>query len=190
MTKKPPGTAHGRWAEFRFGVVGSLLSAHPVRGELEQALQALAKRIWTHPITGDQTPVPRMHHRALVRRGAKVPRRHPWGRCAPGCAETEVVTARGSPRPCRKLSPTSIRTTRAGRTSRTARIWRPSARNTRRRDQVRATLPSAGTCRARNGVVSRGAAMTTAPVLGRSGQCHLVGRCNCVMPGGAHVAIR
>jgi transposase InsO family protein len=55
MSEKRPGTAHGRWAEFRFGVVGSLLSAQPPRGELEQALQQLAAQDWTHPITGEPT---------------------------------------------------------------------------------------------------------------------------------------
>ena len=44
MSEKRSGTAHGRWAEFRFGVVGSLLSAQPPRGELEQALTAARRR--------------------------------------------------------------------------------------------------------------------------------------------------
>ena len=55
MSEKRAGTAHGRWAEFRFGVVGSLLSAQPPWGELEQALQQLADRTWTHPITAEPT---------------------------------------------------------------------------------------------------------------------------------------
>ena len=46
---------HGRWAEFRFGVVGGLFSAPPARGELGRALQALAERLWTHPISGEPT---------------------------------------------------------------------------------------------------------------------------------------
>jgi len=29
MSDKRPGTAHGRWAEFRFGVIGGLFSAPP-----------------------------------------------------------------------------------------------------------------------------------------------------------------
>ena len=41
MKDEHPGTAHGRWTEFRFGVVGSLLVAHPARGELEPALQSV-----------------------------------------------------------------------------------------------------------------------------------------------------
>ena len=55
MSEKRPGTSHGRWAEFRFGVVGSLFSAPPSRGELEPALRALAAREWIHPITGEPT---------------------------------------------------------------------------------------------------------------------------------------
>jgi transposase InsO family protein len=55
MSEKRPGTSHGRWAEFRFGVVGSLFSAPPSRGELESALRALAAREWIHPITGEPT---------------------------------------------------------------------------------------------------------------------------------------
>jgi transposase InsO family protein len=55
MSEKRSGTSHGRWAEFRFGVVGSLFSAPPSRGELESALRALAAREWTHPITGEPT---------------------------------------------------------------------------------------------------------------------------------------
>lgn len=41
------------WARFRFSVIGSLLSAPPPRGELKTAIQTLAERFWTHPITGD-----------------------------------------------------------------------------------------------------------------------------------------
>jgi transposase InsO family protein len=55
MSEKRPGTSHGRWAEFRFGVVGSLFSAPPSRGELESALRALAAREWLHPTTGEPT---------------------------------------------------------------------------------------------------------------------------------------
>lgn len=40
------------WARFRFSVVGALLSSPPARGELKAALQSLAEKTWTHPITG------------------------------------------------------------------------------------------------------------------------------------------
>lgn len=40
------------WARFRFSVVGSLLSAPPARGELQDALRELAAKTWTHPVSG------------------------------------------------------------------------------------------------------------------------------------------
>ncbi len=43
------------WARFRFSVIGSLLSSPPPRGELKAAIQALAEKDWTHPITGRST---------------------------------------------------------------------------------------------------------------------------------------
>ncbi len=42
------------WAHFRFSVVGALLSSPPARGELQAALQSLAAKTWTHPVTGRQ----------------------------------------------------------------------------------------------------------------------------------------
>jgi len=42
---------HARWARFRFSVVGSLLAAPPPRGTLRTAIEALASRTWSHPIT-------------------------------------------------------------------------------------------------------------------------------------------
>ena len=44
-----------RWAEFRFSVVGRLLSSPPERGELQGILEALAGRHWKHPMTGEPT---------------------------------------------------------------------------------------------------------------------------------------
>ena len=52
MTKKPTPSTATLWARFRFSVIGSLLSAPPPRGELKPAIQALAEKIWTHPVTG------------------------------------------------------------------------------------------------------------------------------------------
>jgi transposase InsO family protein len=46
------GRGHERWAHLRFSVVGPLLAAPPARGELREALEALAKKEWRHPITG------------------------------------------------------------------------------------------------------------------------------------------
>ena len=47
------------WAHFRFFVVGSLFSAPVPRGELQAALQDLADKTWTHPVTGRDGPVSR-----------------------------------------------------------------------------------------------------------------------------------
>lgn len=42
-----------RWARLRFGIIGRLLAAPPTSpSELRQTLKALAKKNWTHPITG------------------------------------------------------------------------------------------------------------------------------------------
>lgn len=54
MTEKEP-TSHGKWARFRFSVVGGLLAAPPPQGELRTALGVLAAKTWTHPIS--RTPV-------------------------------------------------------------------------------------------------------------------------------------
>ena len=52
MTPQPTPSTAALWARFRFSVIGALLSAPPVRGELKGAIQSLAEKIWTHPITG------------------------------------------------------------------------------------------------------------------------------------------
>ncbi len=40
------------WAQFRFSVIGSLLSSPPRRGELQGRIKELAAKTWRHPITG------------------------------------------------------------------------------------------------------------------------------------------
>jgi len=52
MTQQPTPSTARLWARFRFSVIGSLLSAPPPRGELKAAIQSLAEKIWTHPVTG------------------------------------------------------------------------------------------------------------------------------------------
>ena len=52
MTKHPIPSTPTLWARFRFSVVGSLLSSPPARGELKAAIECLAAKIWTHPVTG------------------------------------------------------------------------------------------------------------------------------------------
>jgi len=39
-----------RWAQFRFSVIGELLSSPPPKGQLQAALQRLAERTYQHPI--------------------------------------------------------------------------------------------------------------------------------------------
>ena len=52
MTEKSEFSTAALWARFRFSVVGPLLSSPPARGELRAALQALAAKTWTHPVSG------------------------------------------------------------------------------------------------------------------------------------------
>lgn len=55
MKNKIPdvGTRQDLWARFRFSIIGPLLSAPPESGELREALTALSKKQWRHPITGE-----------------------------------------------------------------------------------------------------------------------------------------
>ena len=39
-----------RWAQFRFSVIGELLSSPPGKGQLQRALERLAERTYQHPI--------------------------------------------------------------------------------------------------------------------------------------------
>jgi transposase InsO family protein len=52
MTKHPIQSTSELWARFRFSVVGSLLSSPPARGELQAAIESLAAKTWTHPVSG------------------------------------------------------------------------------------------------------------------------------------------
>jgi hypothetical protein len=51
MSKHPIQSTADLWARFRFSVVGSLLSSPPARGELKAAIESLAAKTWTHPVT-------------------------------------------------------------------------------------------------------------------------------------------
>ncbi len=42
---------HQRWALLRFSIIGPLLAAPPLRGELQAELERLAAKDWTHPAT-------------------------------------------------------------------------------------------------------------------------------------------
>jgi transposase InsO family protein len=52
MPGKDSTPARVKWAQFRFSVVGPLLSAPPKPGELRIELERLAAKEWQHPITG------------------------------------------------------------------------------------------------------------------------------------------
>ena len=53
MTSSRSPRIHERWARLRFSVIGQLLAAPPVKGELRAAIAALAARQWSHPDTGE-----------------------------------------------------------------------------------------------------------------------------------------
>lgn len=67
-----------KWAAFRFGVIGQLLSAPPQgRGDLAKALSELAGRTWAHPTTGrparfGASTIERWYYRARHGRGDPV----------------------------------------------------------------------------------------------------------------------
>jgi putative transposase len=52
MTHTSPSSTGALWARFRFAIIGSLLSAPPARGALQQAIGSLAEKNWSHPVTG------------------------------------------------------------------------------------------------------------------------------------------
>ena len=51
---KDEATSTRSWAEFRFTVIGRLLTAPPPKGELQNELQKLAEITWKHPITKER----------------------------------------------------------------------------------------------------------------------------------------
>jgi len=53
MSDKDHSSARLRWARFRFSIIGSLLSDPPERGLLQSRLEALARKSWRHPTTGE-----------------------------------------------------------------------------------------------------------------------------------------
>jgi transposase InsO family protein len=74
---EPPFRSTERWAHFRFGVIGSLLAAPPVRGQLQTQLQALAQKKWRHPIEGHWfspglSTIQRWYYRARVAKAGPV----------------------------------------------------------------------------------------------------------------------
>jgi len=54
MAEQEVQSRHERWARFRFGVIGPLLSAPPtVRGELKREIERLASKAWMDPGNGE-----------------------------------------------------------------------------------------------------------------------------------------
>jgi putative transposase len=51
MIQPAPNTTSAQWARFRFSVVGSLLSSPPAPGALKPAIQLLAGKTWSHPVS-------------------------------------------------------------------------------------------------------------------------------------------
>ena len=44
-------TPQAKWARFRFSIVGPLLAAPPLSGQLKVAFQELSQKEWLHPLT-------------------------------------------------------------------------------------------------------------------------------------------
>jgi transposase InsO family protein len=53
MGNEGDGRIHDRWAWLRHAVIGPLLAAPPTHGELKTAIEALSRRTWRHPASGD-----------------------------------------------------------------------------------------------------------------------------------------
>ena len=108
------------WARFRFSVVGPLLSAPPTRGMLRPAIEALAAKTWTQPLSGCEiqfaaTTIERWYYlarnekrdpvgvlrRAVRKDSGKV---LPVGRrgrgACPSVSRTPTLELPGNPRPC------------------------------------------------------------------------------------------
>jgi transposase InsO family protein len=65
------------WAEFRFGVVGRLLSSPPRRGALQKEIDKLAAQSWRHPITHEpviysRDTIERWFYRCRLERGTVI----------------------------------------------------------------------------------------------------------------------
>jgi putative transposase len=77
MPGKDSAPARVKWAQFRFSVVGPLLSAPPRQGHLRAELERLAAKEWRHPISGQPkmlaySTVQRWYYQALRERANPV----------------------------------------------------------------------------------------------------------------------
>src|SRR5437870_3448156 len=91
---------HDRWARLRFSIVGPLLAAPPVQGELAVELARLAAKAWRHPVTGE----PVHFGRSTIERwlyAARQERRDPVGVAPATGPEGRRPGPRSEPRPGR-----------------------------------------------------------------------------------------
>jgi putative transposase len=66
------------WAEFRFSVIGALLSCPPKRGQLNKQLEELSQKSWKHPVTEEPfkisiPTIERWYYAALKEKGSPMP---------------------------------------------------------------------------------------------------------------------
>ena len=91
-----------QWARFRFSVIGPLLAAPPVGGELQQALQELAAGEYQHPlskrpITLGVSTIERWYYRARLERDPVAALRNQVRSDAGGHPSVSAGAARGAP---------------------------------------------------------------------------------------------
>jgi transposase InsO family protein len=70
-------SASRKWSEFKFSVIGWLLAAPPVRGELVDILKRLSERKWQHPTSGEErtfsfSTIERWYYQALKNKNTPV----------------------------------------------------------------------------------------------------------------------
>ncbi len=70
-------SASRKWALFRFSVIGNLLSSPPIQGELQQELEELSKKTWSHPTKGSvcqfsKSTIERWYYRAKEEKNSPV----------------------------------------------------------------------------------------------------------------------
>ena len=87
MIPTTPSSTAAQWAQFRFSVVGSLLSSPAAHGALRTAIDSLARKTWSHPVTGRDV----RFSAVTIARWYYTARRQdhdPVGACAAPCAKT------------------------------------------------------------------------------------------------------
>ena len=154
MTQTSHRSTATLWARFRFSVVGSLLSAPPARGELKAAIDSLAEKTWTHPVSGRDVrfaavTIERWYYTRTAREGRsgrRVATRRTQG-LWPGVA---------GPGHRPSVCFASTATIRTGATSCTTTIWPRWSRPMLRWGHCVPIPPCGGTCRLTAWCASRG----------------------------------